>query len=70
LMAFEQDGSSITIRTLVEPLVGWIWVGSLIMGIGAAIALRFRSRRADDSRVRSPRPAEGGARRPREEVAA
>jgi hypothetical protein len=27
LMAFEQTAESITIRVLVEPLVGWIWVG-------------------------------------------
>jgi cytochrome c-type biogenesis protein CcmF len=70
LMAFEQDGSSITIRTLVEPLVGWIWVGSLIMGLGAAIALRFRSRRADDARARAPRSEGDGSARRREEVAA
>ena len=70
LMAFERDGSMITIRTLVEPLVGWIWVGSLIIGIGAFIALQYRSRRADDRRPRKPRPTGRRPSRTREEVAA
>ncbi|MFW5951367.1 MAG: heme lyase CcmF/NrfE family subunit [Gemmatimonadota bacterium] len=69
LMAFDQDGASITLRALVEPLVGWIWFGSFVIGLGALIALRYRSRRADDARAREP--ATPGAPRPeREEVAA
>ena len=70
LMAFEQDGASITIRSLVEPLVGWIWVGSLVIGAGALVALRYRGRRADDTRARRPGSRPGGRRREREEVAA
>jgi cytochrome c-type biogenesis protein CcmF len=70
LMAFEQDGSSITIRTLVEPLVGWIWVGSLIIGIGALVALQYRGRRTQDLGGRQPAPKPGARRREREEVAA
>ncbi|MGK7312567.1 MAG: heme lyase CcmF/NrfE family subunit [Candidatus Longimicrobiales bacterium M2_2A_002] len=56
LMAFEQDGANVTIRALVEPLVVWIWIGGILMGVGAAVALLYRSRRADDARPRTPRP--------------
>ncbi len=68
LMAFEEDGASITIRTLVEPLVGWIWVGAVVIGIGALIALQHRSRRAEEARSRRPGPR--AKPRKREEVAA
>jgi cytochrome c-type biogenesis protein CcmF len=70
LMAFDQQGESVTIRALVEPLVGWIWVGALVIGVGAFIALGYRSRRADDSRSRKPVPPDAGRRRKREGVAA
>ncbi|HUG39977.1 MAG TPA: cytochrome c-type biogenesis CcmF C-terminal domain-containing protein, partial [Longimicrobiales bacterium] len=63
LMAFERDGSSVTIRVLIEPLVMWIWIGGLMIALGALISLRYRSRRADDAIARSPAG-------PREEVAA
>ena len=39
LMAVEQDGTGATIRMIVEPLVPWIWVGGLIVVLGAAISL-------------------------------
>jgi cytochrome c-type biogenesis protein CcmF len=39
LRAFEGDGSSATLMVLVEPLVVWIWVGTLIVLIGAGFAL-------------------------------
>jgi cytochrome c biogenesis factor len=68
-MAFEEDGGSITIRTLVEPLVGWIWVGAAIMGLGAFIALQHRSRKAEDRRKPRARPHPDPA-RDREEVMA
>ncbi|MFO7895166.1 MAG: heme lyase CcmF/NrfE family subunit [Longimicrobiales bacterium] len=58
LMAFEQDGASVTVRALVEPMVAWIWIGGLLMGVGAGIALLYRSRRADDRRPRQPRATE------------
>jgi cytochrome c-type biogenesis protein CcmF len=40
LLAFEQDGSSATISVIVEPLVSWIWVGGLIVALGAILGLR------------------------------
>ena len=54
LMAFERDGSSITIRALIEPLVIWIWIGGLMVGLGAVVALKYRSRRSDDAVLRRP----------------
>jgi len=39
LMANEPDGSSATLRVLVEPFVMWIWVGGLVVAIGALISL-------------------------------
>ena len=39
LMAFEQDGSSATLRVLVEPLVTWIWLGGMIVAMGAIVSL-------------------------------
>ncbi len=38
LMSFERDGSAATLRAVVEPLVGWIWLGGLIVGLGAVIS--------------------------------
>jgi cytochrome c-type biogenesis protein CcmF len=38
LMAFEQDGSSATIRAISEPLVPWIWFGGLVVCLGALVA--------------------------------
>ena len=39
LMAFERDGSSVTIQALVEPLVVWIWIGGTIVSLGALMSL-------------------------------
>jgi cytochrome c-type biogenesis protein CcmF len=39
LMAFERDGSSATLRVLVEPLVSWIWFGGMVVALGAIVSL-------------------------------
>ena len=44
LMAFKEDGSSATIRVLVEPLVVWIWLGGGVVCFGALVALWPRRR--------------------------
>lgn len=36
LLAFERDGSSATVHVIVQPLVGWIWLGGLVVAFGAA----------------------------------
>jgi len=46
LMAFERDGSSVTLAAVVEPLVGWIWVGGILIFVGAMIAVAPGRRRA------------------------
>jgi cytochrome c-type biogenesis protein CcmF len=56
LMAVERDGSTATIRMIVEPLVPWIWAGGLIIVLGALITVapsRGRERRT----VPVPMPA-------------
>ena len=54
LLAFEQDGSSATVSVIVEPLVSWIWVGGIIVALGAIVGLRP----AREARRRSAEPAE------------
>jgi len=39
LMAFERDGSTATIAVFVEPLVVWIWLGGMTIGMGVVIAV-------------------------------
>ena len=45
LMAIERDGSTATIRMIVEPLVPWIWAGGLIIVLGAMITIAPSRRR-------------------------
>jgi cytochrome c-type biogenesis protein CcmF len=52
LMAYEPDGSSATLRASVEPLVGWIWWGSIVLAGGAFFGAWPRPRR----RRPPPRP--------------
>lgn len=39
LMAFERNGSSATVHVWIQPFVAWIWIGGLIMALGAILAL-------------------------------
>jgi cytochrome c-type biogenesis protein CcmF len=55
LMAVERDGSTATIRMIVEPLVPWIWAGGLIVVLGGLITV-VPSRRRDERRVAVPAP--------------
>jgi cytochrome c-type biogenesis protein CcmF len=67
LMAFERDGSSATFRVLVEPLVAWIWVGGMIVALGALVCVwpgaatrgwvPAGMRRARDEHVEEEEPA-------------
>ena len=53
LIAIPEEGSDlVVIRVLIEPLVAWIWVGGLVIGIGTLLAViplkgRRSSRRED-----------------------
>jgi cytochrome c-type biogenesis protein CcmF len=53
LMAFERDGSAATVTFFIEPLVTWIWIGTIVLMIGVIIALLPDRRR----RAPTPRPA-------------
>jgi cytochrome c-type biogenesis protein CcmF len=64
LMSFANDGSTATLKVIIEPLVPWIWLGGLIVCCGALISMwpAARSRRAlvESERlapVRAPSPA-------------
>jgi cytochrome c-type biogenesis protein CcmF len=62
LMSFANDGSTATLRVITEPLVPWIWLGGLIVCLGALISIwpTGRQRRAwavEESRVPVPVPA-------------
>ena len=61
LMAFQPDGSSGTLRVIVEPLVPWIWFGGLVIVFGSVIAVwpGVRTQRRGAA-IPSPRPAVGG----------
>ena len=53
LIAIPEEGSDlVVIRVLIEPLVAWIWVGGLVIGLGTLLAViplkgRRSSRRED-----------------------
>jgi cytochrome c-type biogenesis protein CcmF len=64
LMAFERDGSSVTLRVLVEPLVAWIWVGGFIVFVGAGIAFMYRGPKDGKRTPRAPRKGGEAAARP------
>jgi cytochrome c-type biogenesis protein CcmF len=38
LMAFERDGSSITLRVIVDAMVAWIWIGGGVVLLGGLLA--------------------------------
>ena len=47
LLGYEDDGTSVTIRAEINPLVGWLWIGGGVLVVGGLIALwpiRRRSR--------------------------
>jgi cytochrome c-type biogenesis protein CcmF len=40
LMAFDQaDGRHATIRVIVNPAVPWLWIGGMIVALGAILAI-------------------------------
>jgi cytochrome c-type biogenesis protein CcmF len=45
LMAYDQQGAHATLKAIVSPLVGWIWVGGIVMGLGVIFGLWPRGRR-------------------------
>jgi cytochrome c-type biogenesis protein CcmF len=46
LMAFDrQNGESATVRAILNPGVPWLWLGGLLVGIGAIISIRSPRKR-------------------------
>ncbi|MCU0634741.1 MAG: heme lyase CcmF/NrfE family subunit [Gemmatimonadaceae bacterium] len=62
LQAFAQDGSTATIRAIVEPLVPWIWVGGFVVFLGSVISTWPTARSARRRTV--PAPSAGAVPRP------
>jgi cytochrome c-type biogenesis protein CcmF len=58
LLANDPGAERITLQILVNPLVGWIWFGGLVMSVGALIALWPTG---DSSARRQPRTADAAA---------
>jgi cytochrome c-type biogenesis protein CcmF len=48
LMAFAENGSTATLRAIIEPLVPWIWAGGGVICVGAIMALIPSARRRQD----------------------
>jgi cytochrome c-type biogenesis protein CcmF len=51
LMAFAEDGSTATLRVIVEPLVPWIWFGGGVVCMGAIISMLPGARRRREVEV-------------------
>lgn len=56
LQAFAQDGTNATLRVIREPLVPWIWIGGMIVCLGALVSLGAGRREPAPvaARVRAP----------------
>ncbi|HEU5174660.1 MAG TPA: heme lyase CcmF/NrfE family subunit [Gemmatimonadaceae bacterium] len=39
LMAFERDGSTVTVKAIIEPTVAWVWIGGLLVMLGGFFGL-------------------------------
>lgn len=64
LMAYDQQGAHATLKAIVSPLVAWIWIGGVVMGLGVIFGLWPRGRRPSDAVE-----TESGSRRSREAAA-
>ncbi|CAN5336014.1 heme lyase CcmF/NrfE family subunit [soil metagenome] len=53
LMAFAEDGSTATLRVIIEPLVPWIWFGGGVICMGAIVSLMPGARRRKEVEVES-----------------
>ena len=42
LLAYTTDGQQTTMRAIVSPLVSWIWIGGIVMGLGVLFGLSGR----------------------------
>ncbi|HUF66398.1 MAG TPA: heme lyase CcmF/NrfE family subunit [Gemmatimonadaceae bacterium] len=61
LMAFAEDGSTATLRVIIEPLVPWIWFGGGVICMGAIVSLMPGARRRREVEVESLEAVAGHA---------
>ena len=53
LMAYERDGSNVTLSVIIEPMVFWIWVGGFIIAFGGFFSAWPMRRRTAPPRARA-----------------
>jgi cytochrome c-type biogenesis protein CcmF len=73
LLAVDPDAGTATVRLAVNPLVGWIWAGGVLMVLGSLVAAvpgRTRRRTPSPGRPTGPVPRSGTTGPTREEVPA
>lgn len=56
LMSFDPNGEHATVRVIVNPGVPWLWIGGMIIGIGAILAVAPQRRRPQSTRMVAARP--------------
>ncbi|MGH8060353.1 MAG: heme lyase CcmF/NrfE family subunit, partial [Candidatus Entotheonellia bacterium] len=59
LAGFQPDGSAVTVKALVRPMVVWMWIGGLVMSVGTLLVLWPYQREL--ARGRQRRPAQPSA---------
>ena len=47
LAGFDREARWATIKVQIHPMIGWIWVGGVVVVLGGLVALWPQSRRAD-----------------------
>jgi cytochrome c-type biogenesis protein CcmF len=57
LGAFERDGSSVTVKALISPLIAWMWFGGIVVALGTLWAVWPEGRRSE---VRVPAAVPAG----------
>jgi len=54
LAGFQQDGSAVTVKALVRPMVVWMWIGGVVMSVGTLLVLWPYQRELARGRQRRP----------------
>ncbi len=64
LLGYTDDGTSVTIRAELNPLVGWLWIGGGVLVVGGLIALwpvrRSRARQREVAQAAGSTPVSAG----------
>jgi len=54
LAGFQPDGSAVTVKALVRPMVVWMWIGGVVMSVGTLLVLWPYQRELASGRQRRP----------------